>query len=225
MYAIVLLNASLIGAGALAVATSYAVGDTFGVRHSLHWGFSQARGFYLSFMGLVLGAAAIVLIPGAPLGLITEAVQALAGVLLPSASLFLLLLCNDRQVLGPWVNRAWVNVIAAIIISALLELSAILTVTTLFPEVDLTRLVEVLTGVLGTGLAALGAGFVLRRPQRVQPEVIRQRRQQWSMPPLALLEPPPQTLIRRVALGAMWVYLVAAILLLCVKVIQLAAVR
>ena len=37
------------------------------------------------------------LIPGAPLGVITEAVQALAGVLLPSASVFLLLLCNDPR--------------------------------------------------------------------------------------------------------------------------------
>ncbi len=46
------------------------------------------------------------LIPGAPLGLITTSVQALAGVLLPSATVFLLLLCNDREVLGPWVERA-----------------------------------------------------------------------------------------------------------------------
>ena len=42
------------------------------------------------------------LIPGAPLGVITTSVQALAGVLLPSATVFLLLLCNDREVLGPW---------------------------------------------------------------------------------------------------------------------------
>ena len=52
------------------------------------------------------------LIPGAPLGVITEAVQALAGVLLPSASVFLLLLCNDREVLGPWRNAGWLNVLA-----------------------------------------------------------------------------------------------------------------
>ena len=58
------------------------------------------------FAVLIVGAAAIVLIPGAPLGVITEAVQALAGVLLPSASVFLLLLCNDREVLGPWRNPA-----------------------------------------------------------------------------------------------------------------------
>ena len=63
---------------------------------------------------MVLAAAGIVLIPGAPLGLITTSVQALAGVLLPSATVFLLLLCNDREVLGPWVNAPWLNVLAAV---------------------------------------------------------------------------------------------------------------
>ncbi|WP_425276302.1 hypothetical protein [Streptomyces carpinensis] len=72
---------------------------------------------------MVALAAAIVLIPRAPLGLITTAVQALAGLLLPSASVFLLLLCNDRAVLGPWVNPRWLNTLAAVIIAVLLTLS------------------------------------------------------------------------------------------------------
>ena len=58
---------------------------------------------------LIAVAAAIVLTPGAPLGLLTVAVQTLAGVLLPSATVFLLLLCNDKPVLGPWVNTRWLN--------------------------------------------------------------------------------------------------------------------
>ena len=57
------------------------------------------------------------LIPGAPLGVITTAVQALAGVLLPSATVFLLLLCNDRAVLGPWRNPGWLNVLATVIVA------------------------------------------------------------------------------------------------------------
>ena len=72
------------------------------------------------------------LIPGAPLGLLTTAVQALAGILLPSASVFLLLLCNDREVLGPWLNPRWLNIVAAFIIGVLLVLSGTLVVTTLF---------------------------------------------------------------------------------------------
>ena len=47
--------------------------------------------------------------PGSPLGLITEGVQVLAGVLLPAATVFLLMLCNDKAVLGPWVNAAKTN--------------------------------------------------------------------------------------------------------------------
>lgn len=68
-------------------------------------------------------AAGIMLIPGAPLGLITTSVQALAGLLLPSASVFLLLLCNDGEVLGPWVNPRWLNGVAAVIVAVLLILS------------------------------------------------------------------------------------------------------
>ncbi len=76
------------------------------------------------------------LIPGAPLGLITTSVQALAGLLLPSASVFLLLLCNDPEVLGPWVNPKWLNAVAAVIVGVLLVLSGTLMATTLFPHVD-----------------------------------------------------------------------------------------
>ena len=85
---------------------------------------------------LVAFAAAIVLVPGAPLGVITVAVQALAGVLLPSASVFLLLLCNDREVLGPWVNRPWLNAVATFIIGVLLVMSLILVATTVFPDIN-----------------------------------------------------------------------------------------
>ena len=100
-----LLNASLIGAGALTLSTSYAFGDVFGTKSSLHRRFADAKRFYAIFTAHDrLPPPAIVLIPGAPLGVITESVQALAGVLLPSASVFLLLLCNDREVLGPWRN-------------------------------------------------------------------------------------------------------------------------
>ena len=59
--------------------------------------------------------------------------QALAGVLLPSASVFLLLLCNDREVLGPWRNPPWLNVLASVIVAVLVLLSLILMATTVFP--------------------------------------------------------------------------------------------
>src|SRR6202521_5041818 len=109
IFALLLFDASIVGASAVTLATSYAFGDIFGLRHSLHRGVREAKLFYSSYTGMVVLAAAITLIPRAPLGLITTAVQALAGILLPSATVFLVLLCNDRAVLGPWVNKAWLN--------------------------------------------------------------------------------------------------------------------
>jgi Mn2+/Fe2+ NRAMP family transporter len=92
IFAVLLIDASIIGASAVTLATSYAFGDVFGIRHSLHRSWREAKPFYAVFTVVVVVAASIVLIPHAPLGLITTAVQALAGTLLPSASLFLLLL-------------------------------------------------------------------------------------------------------------------------------------
>ncbi len=97
---IILLNASIIGACAVSLSTSYAFGDVFAVNHSLHRKVGEAKLFYGSYAAMVAGAGAIVLIPNAPLGLLTFAVQALAGILLPSATVFLVLLCNDRTPYG-----------------------------------------------------------------------------------------------------------------------------
>ena len=97
---------------------------------------------------MVAAAAGIVLIPGAPLGLITTSVQALAGVLLPSATVFLLLLCNDREVLGPWSNARWLNAVAGVIIGVLVELSLILMASTMFPGVNVDAAVPLHDGVL-----------------------------------------------------------------------------
>ena len=67
MFAIILLNASIIGAAAVTLSTSYAFGDVFGARHSLHRGWREAKFFYGTFSGMVALAAGLVLIPRAPL--------------------------------------------------------------------------------------------------------------------------------------------------------------
>ncbi len=223
MYAIILLNASLIGAAAVTLATSYAVGDTFGIRHSLHRGIRDAKGFYASFISFVVLAAAIVLIPNAPLGVITTSVQALAGVLLPSASVFLLILCNDRDVLGPWVNRSWLNAVAMVILGVLLMLSGILIVTTLFPGVNVPRLTVELAIGLGIGLVAFAIAIVVsnrRQAPATRPPTA--ARESWTMPQSALLTRPTLTFPVRLAMWILRIYLVVAVLLLVVKAVQLA---
>jgi len=227
MFAIVLLDASIIGAAAVTLATSYAFGDMFGIKHSLHRSFRDAKAFYASYTGVVAAAAAIVLIPHTPLGLVTEAVQALAGVLLPSASTFLLLLCNDAEVLGPWVNPGWLNGLATVVIAALLMLSATLMATTLFPHVDAARTAMWLSVALAAGLTATGIALRVSRNRRgaavARPVVPREARSGWRMPPLALLKPVAWSPARRLALLAMYGYLVIAVLLLVIKAAQLAA--
>jgi NRAMP (natural resistance-associated macrophage protein)-like metal ion transporter len=223
LFALVLLNASIIGAGAVTLATSYAFGDFFGIRHSLNRPFREAKAFYGTYALVVAGAAGIVLIPGAPLGVLTVAVQALAGLLLPTACVFLLLLCNDREVLGPWVNKPWLNVLATVIVAILFELSAILVITTAFPKIDVTLLLAVLSGVLVVGGLVFGAVTLRGRGRRAPVEQMSAaRRESWTMPPLALLDKPVWSRSRVVVMYVMYGYLAVAVILLVVKAAKLA---
>ena len=222
LFAVVLLNASIIGAGAVTLATSYAFGDIFGAHHSLDRRFRDAKGFYASFAGLMAVAAGIVLIPHAPLGLITTLVQALTGLLVTNATVFVLLLCNDRDVLGPWVNGTWLNALAFVIVAVLLVLSFILVVTTLFPHVDVVRLTVV------AGAATLGGLLVMtvasRSTSRTAVRLVgeeRRRRETWRMPPLALMGRPEWSRGRKIAMSSLRIYLVVAVVLLVVKAVRL----
>jgi len=226
IFALLLFDASIVGASAVTLATSYAFGDVFGLRHSLHRGVREAKLFYASYTGMVALAAAIVLIPYAPLGLITTAVQAMAGIMLPSTTVFAVLLCNDRQVLGPWVNRPWLNAVAAVIVGAMLVLSAILVVSTVAPSVDVTTLLVVLGSVAAVALLA-GAVWTWFRSRRAEPQPVmsREERANWRMPALALLEQPRWSLLRRAGLAALSGYVAISIVFLVVKAVQLAIHR
>src|SRR5437867_8523332 len=222
IFALLLFDASIVGASAVTLATSYAFGDMFGLRHSLHRGIGDAKLFYGSYAAMVALAAGIVLIPHAPPGLITTAVQALAGILLPSATVFAVLLCNDRAVLGPWVNRPWLNIVAGVIVSTMLVLSAILVVSTAVPSVDVTQLLMLLGSVAALILLIGGAWLWFRsRGAPPPPQLSREERANWRMPALALLDRPAWSMARRVAMAALAGYVVVAVLMLVVKAVQL----
>ncbi len=222
MFALVLLNASLIGASAVTLSTSYAFGDVFGIKHSLHRSWADARGFYAIYAGLVVLAAVIVLIPHAPLGLITTAVQALAGVLLPSATVFLLLLCNDKAVLGPWVNKPWLNAVACAIVGVLVVLSLILAATTLFPSVDVRLLTSVLAAIPVVGLVVTVLLYLRRPASPPIAAVAEADRLTWRMPPLRDLPKPAWSTVQTVGMVTLRGYLLVAAILLAVKVVGLA---
>jgi NRAMP (natural resistance-associated macrophage protein)-like metal ion transporter len=226
LFALALIDASIIGAAAVSLATAYAIGDVLGLRHSLHRRPREAAGFYVVFAGLLVAAAVIVVIPGSPLGLLTEGVQTLAGVLLPSATVFLLLLCNDRQVLGPWVNGRAMNIFTSAVIAVLVMLSIVLTAAVVFPGLTSTAILAILG--LGTGVAVLaGSVLVLRRHRRpgqtpATAAVEVHQRASWRMPPLVLLTRPQLSAGRRLGLAVLRGYLVIAVGMVIVRVVQLA---
>ena len=224
LFAIALLDASIIGAFAVSLSTAYAISDVFGINHSLHRGVRGAKGFYAVYAGLIGAAAAIVLVPGSPLGLLTEGVQVLAGVLLPSASVFLLLLCNDREVLGPWVNGRKTNVFTAAVVAVLVSLSVILTASMLFPAITSRQIIEIMAGCAAA--MVLAAGYALTRRLRAgalaSVPVDRTGRESWRMPPLAMLRRPAMSTGRKIGMSALRLYLAVAMILVIVRIVELA---
>ncbi len=240
IFAIALLDASVIGAFAVSLSSAYAIGDVLGLRHSLHRGIGQAKGFYAVYAALICGAAAIVLLPGSPLGLITEGVQVLAGVLLPSATMFLLLLCNDREVLGPWVNGRAVNLFTSTVIAVLITLSVVLTASVVFPAITSGQIVAIMA-VCAALTVAVGAGWLIRGLVRnglahsPAPALSAASgteipsghgdavdKMSWRMPPLAELSAPAIAGVRRWGLVSMRSYLAVAMILVIVKIVMLA---
>src|SRR6202789_532413 len=224
-FAVALIDACIIGAAAVSLSTAYAIGDVLSMRHSLHRKMSDAKGFYAVYFGLIVISAAIVLTPGAPLGLLTNAVQTLAGVLLPSATVFLLLLCNDKAVLGPWANDKATNLFTSIVIAILVMLSVILTASVLFPAISGVHIFAILVG--GTALAlvlSLGARLIdTRKGAKPQTPIIfsADDRKTWRMPPLDELLPARLTVLDRTWLVVLRGYLVVAAGLVLVRIVLL----
>ena len=220
LFAIALIDASIIGAAAVSLSTAYAIGDTFGIRHSLHRSPKDSIPFYLVFAGLIGVAAALVLIPGTPLGLLTNAVQSLAGVLLPSATVFLLLLCNDTAVLGPWRNGRWLNLFTGAVIAVLVLLSVILTASVLFPTIGAAAMLWILGG--GSALALIGWVLMRLLTGGTAEAIDRRGRADWRMPPLDTLAPAMLGRGEKAWLGILRLYLVVAGGFVLVRIIHLA---
>ncbi|WP_283744765.1 NRAMP family divalent metal transporter [Sideroxydans sp. CL21] len=231
LFAVALIDACIIGAAAVSLSTAYAIGDVLSLKHSLHRKPSEAKGFYAVYVALIVVAVALVVMPGVPLGLLTNAVQTLAGILLPSASVFLLLLCNDKEVLGPWVNSKSTNLFTAIVCGILVLLSLILTASMVFPDISGDSIMLILAGGGITGLLIAIGMWALRiykaaerREFEAEPSVTYAAKDaiNWRMPPLNELKPPQLSFTTRVWLGILRAYLVIATVMVAYKVIQLA---
>jgi NRAMP (natural resistance-associated macrophage protein)-like metal ion transporter len=134
LFAIGLFDAGFLGAICISLSSSWAVGEVFGWAHSLNKSVRDAPWFYLAYFLLLLTAGGVVLIPKAPLVTITMFVQVVAVTLLPSALVFLLLLLNDKPLMGEHVNTRSQNIANWGIVIVVAIMSTLLGVQTLFPR-------------------------------------------------------------------------------------------
>ena len=132
---LLMVNAAVLGTTAISLASAWAYGEVAGWEHSLHKKPSEAPAFYTVYALCVFAAAAVVLIPHLPLQVVIITVQVFAGLVLPSAIIFLQLLLNDHALLGDrWVNRPWNNWINWSIVAVLFALSIVLAAQVLLPN-------------------------------------------------------------------------------------------
>jgi Mn2+/Fe2+ NRAMP family transporter len=135
LFAIGLFDAGFLGALCISLSSSWAFGEVFGWAHSLNRNVKDAPWFYLFYLFMLLTAGAVVLIPGAPLVTITMFVQVVAVTLLPAALVFLILLLNDKNLMGEYVNTRSQNIVNWTIVIFVIIMSSLMGIGTIFPNI------------------------------------------------------------------------------------------
>jgi Mn2+/Fe2+ NRAMP family transporter len=240
LLAIAALDGSLIGANLTALTTSYTLGDVYPkMRHSLHWRLHQAPWFYGLYL-VTIGLSAVVTLEwGNDLNVVINGVEALNGILLPSALVFLILLANDKPILGPWTNTVAQNWIAGLIAWVVLTFSLAPLVTTFWPVITLKQSFIGLAVCTVLGLAAAIA-LVRHRSTRNEPladdpsgnrrppgadratwkETLWERRTAWRTPRIESLQRPTLSMARKIGLLSLRGYIVFAVVIMVIKLIQ-----
>jgi Mn2+/Fe2+ NRAMP family transporter len=116
VFALGLIEAGAVAILTISASTAYAAGECIGVSHSFNASPRGALVFYGANVGVALIAAAVILIPGAPLLSIALNANVLATVLLPVSLVFVLMLANDRTLMGRWANKRSTNAFGIVVI-------------------------------------------------------------------------------------------------------------
>jgi Mn2+/Fe2+ NRAMP family transporter len=117
VFALGLIEAGAVAILTISASTAYVAGECVGVSHSFNTSPRNAAVFYAANIGVALLAAVVILIPGAPLLSIALNANVLATVLLPVSLVFMVMLANDRGLMGPWANRRSTNVLGIAVIA------------------------------------------------------------------------------------------------------------
>jgi len=135
LLAIGLFDAGFLGAICISLASSWAFGEVFGWAHSLNHKVKEAPWFYAYYFFDLLLAGTVVLIPRAPLVLITLFVQVIAVTLLPAALVFLILLLNNEETMGQYKNTWFQNVANIGIVVVIIVISTLYGISAIFPKI------------------------------------------------------------------------------------------
>ena len=126
VFAFGLFVASVFSATILPLATAFYISEAFGFEAGLDKQWNEAKEFYILYTGILIMSALIILIPGAPLIAISIWSQVLNGILLPVVLLSMMLLINNKKIMGKYVNNRMQNFIGWTAVIVLVGLSAIL---------------------------------------------------------------------------------------------------
>jgi Mn2+/Fe2+ NRAMP family transporter len=137
LFALGMTEAGLVAAMTISTSSSYALAETISARHSMNLDFHAGRLFYGAAILSTLVAAGIVLIPHAPLLAMTLSVNVIATLLMAPALLFLLLLVNDREIMGGLANGRLANIAGGAIVVGIALAGAVYGVVTVFPGISL----------------------------------------------------------------------------------------
>ena len=117
VFALGLIEAGAVAILTISASTAYAAGECVGVSHSFNSSPRNAAVFYAANIGVALLAAVVILIPGAPLLSIALNANVLATVLLPVSLVLMVMLANDKGLMGPWANKRSTNAIGISVIA------------------------------------------------------------------------------------------------------------
>lgn len=126
LFAVGLFGASALSGGVVPLSTSYTITEAFGWERGIGQGLAEAPVFFGIFTGLVGIGALAVLIPGVPLIQLILLSQEINGIILSAILIYIMVLVNDRNVMGPYVNGTFTNVIGGATVMLLLALSGLL---------------------------------------------------------------------------------------------------
>ena len=132
LFAFGFLNASLFAASILPLSTAYYVCESLGFEAGVSKGFSEAPVFHGLYLGLIILAVIIIMLPNVPLLSILYLSQVANGMLLPFVLILMLLIINDRSIMGEHVNSKLFNLIALATVVIVMSLSIGLVLTALF---------------------------------------------------------------------------------------------